>query len=125
MLEIKNSEMAESIAEVIREHGWVKNKMGSTVDGFCLLGAAERTLALHGFSSQLLGMHWPTPTVEKVVNSLLPGIGYDPEVFWASGAGVVTGYDLIGLFNDAPFRTKEEVLEAADKSAKYWRDKGE
>lgn len=113
---MKNSEIAEATREILETQGWRKGRFSSRVSGgHCLVGAALRAMGVD-----------PKRLADRKVF-----FGSDPEtklqgvalqVFWP-----VVSYTSAGTmgFNDSDSTTKLDVLNACDRAAKYWRDKGE
>ena len=101
------SELTEQAIEELETRGWCQGRLENETGEVCYLGAYEFAMAQLGVSSwQLYREAWQASHKE-----------------FAELGGKGTGYD-IPAWNDAPGRTKEEVLERMTLVAKRLRDKG-
>ena len=82
------SEVLEQAAELIRRHGWVQRKYGTTGEGYCIIGAI---IAVPKHESGY-------PAIEALREEL--------------------GGQSVMLWNDTEGRTKEEVLELLERAAR-------
>lgn len=107
---MKNSEIVEGAKEVIEKNGWVKHSCYKPDLGYCLMGAGLSAMGVPNGQLIDTGEMSVLDLEEIVLDAIQPGIETDMEVT---------------LFNDISATTKDDVLDALDRAAKYWRDRGE
>lgn len=110
---MKNSEIAEGTAEVIRERGWTQGTYQRET-GLCLIGAARVAMKnWNGIKSDL-----------EAGKAILPGI---PNKYRQPYTVCLLDYPpaVVTEYNDKVLTTKEQAIDTLMDAAKYWRDKGE
>jgi len=98
---MKDSEVLECAAKKIEEEGWVQNNYYARDEGYCVVGAVAACLN-PDFTRNYLG------------------IGQAADVLWQNRPQPMT-FLTFTRWNDAPERTKEEVIAALLSAAEKAR----
>lgn len=118
---MKNSELAEKAAELIRTKGWKQGTYGNDIVGYCLVGAVR----------QAANLEYTTITDSSpdklAAGVVIPGM---PENFMLSyGCGCDTCKGILDSkiihYNDSDGTDERDVLDVLDRAAKHWRNQGE
>lgn len=89
------AEVYRGAASLIRKHGWVQGQLGNGKLGFCLVGGVRQFLAPG--SIPIFVRSDEGPVIERL--------------------RYLTGYQLLGCWNDKPERTVEDVLTLLEQAA--------
>jgi hypothetical protein len=107
----------QSAADLIEKHGHLKNDLGDFTRGFCLRGALQQAtlkagvLDVHPMEINLTGKVGKFLNLQKIPDGDMEywtSHGYPPDTAYAHPAIV---------WNNAPERTKEEVVQALRDTA--------
>ncbi|MEU8136047.1 DUF6197 family protein [Streptodolium elevatio] len=113
MTTIPNPQIYRNAIDVIRERGWHQgdffNDDGVAIGGCCIAGAIR--YGTNGYPSV------PSDATDEaemwLVEKVLGAYYFDWVMLWASGGCA----DAVGKWNDAPDRTKAEVIAALEAAA--------
>lgn len=83
----------EAMRGIIEKYGWTQDKLGDETIGFCLLGANYHHLVVNEHDANARRFN----RIEQAIIDVNGGMSVD-------------------IWNDAPGRTKEEVLALLDKA---------
>ena len=98
---MKPSEICLKAKDVLRERGWTQGRMRNDDGAFCVWGALV------------------------VADAGRVTLDYSMSAAWARSAlAAAVGDPSVGLWNDVPGRTLDEVLAALDQAAERLRGEG-
>src|SRR5262245_53195674 len=115
---MKNSQMLRAGIARIKQHGWIQGAFGSPDQGFCLRGAFRE--------------EWTESIPDHItIESQKVTEGLRTDYFrtaWALNDFITEQSDgrfvQITVWNDHPYRTKEQVLTFMDETATAWEAQG-
>jgi len=110
---MRPSEILRTARHKLYEHGWAQRHLRDNEGHLCAIGAIN--LAAFGTVSPILSLHAPSGAACDASHFLYQAMNeVDP---------LLLGMQSVSLWNDLPYRTFDQIIEAFEKAEKYAEEK--